>query len=132
MSLRVDQLFSRIAEYLKGRDAYDRNDILAAIKHGFQGTRDDRFPPVTANLDRAANISTWVEPYLAPTPHVTEFRQFKLEMHEGQVCVSARYRCSETATGNEWLNLNLKPADVSPVHIYLHSFIFFIRATNLH
>ena len=103
--LFVDQLFSRIAHYLKKHDAHDRNSILAAIEYGFSGAQFDQ-DPVVQNLDRAANISDWFKPYLAPTPNVTQFRQFKLAMVEGRVCVSARSRCLQDDDSNPWQSLD--------------------------
>ena len=73
----VDQLFSRIAAYLRKHNAYDRQGILDAIESGFKNVEDYPQPPVLKNLDRAANISEWVEPYLAPTPNVTVFDNSK-------------------------------------------------------
>lgn len=104
----LDQLFSRIALYLKSNNAYDRKGILAAIEYGFSATQYVE-PPFVQNLDRAANISEWITPYLAPTPHLTKFRQYKLEMVEGVVCVSARSRCAELQEFNEWRNLDGLP-----------------------
>ena len=100
----VDQLFSRIALYLHQHDAYDRDGILAAIEYGFAGLHDE-LKPVVRNLDRAANISQWVEPYLADTPNVSQFRQFKLEMNDNKVTVSARSRCKDDPEFNPWRNL---------------------------
>lgn len=78
---------------------------MDAIEYGFNAEADT-MPCVTKNLDRAANISDWVEPYLGPTPNVTQFRQFKIEMIQGVVSISARSRCAEDAEFNPWLNLN--------------------------
>ena len=60
--LCLDQLFSRIAEYLRKHDAYDRKGMLAAIEYGFSGEQYEK-KPVVQNLDRAANISDWITPY---------------------------------------------------------------------
>lgn len=117
----LDQLFSRIAEYLKKHDAYDRNGILAAIEYGFHGDHD-AYPPVLRNLDRAANISEWVEPYLGPTPNISQFRQFKLEMIEGKVVVFARSRCADDAEFNQWQDLNMTRG-YSTVHDIIICFI---------
>jgi hypothetical protein len=102
----VDQLFSRIAEYLKKHNASDRNDILAAIEYGFQSI-EDAYGAKVQNLDRAANISEWIQPYLAPITNVTQFRQFKIEKIEGKVVVSARSRCADDDEFNAWQNLNM-------------------------
>jgi hypothetical protein len=102
----LDQLFSRIAEYLKKHDAYDRQSILNAINYGFNAM-DDTHSPILENLDRAANISDWIKPYLAPIPNVSQFRQFKLEMIEGKVTVSARSRCAEDIEFNPWQDLTM-------------------------
>ena len=79
------------------------------------------------NLDRAANISDWIEPYLAPTPNVTQFRQFKLEMIQGRVCVSARSRCAEEAEFNPWTSLEQTPGHtaVSLCHCFAVSLLLF-------
>jgi hypothetical protein len=115
----ADQLFSRIAEYLKKHDAYDRQGILDSIKHGFNAEQDV-LEPVLLNLDRAANISDWIKQYLAPTPNVSQFRQFKLELIEGKVTVCARARCAEDAEFNPWMDLMLKPG-YSQVSIQLNN-----------
>lgn len=107
-SIFLDQLFSRIAEYLRKHDAYDRQGILDAIEYGFAADQYEK-APIVENLDRAANVSEWITPYLAPTPNVTQFRQFKLEKIEGKVCVSGRSRCSEEAEFNAWHSLDQTP-----------------------
>ena len=104
----LDQLFSKIASYLRRNDAHDRNGILRAVLDGFSAPQYDHTPHV-CNLDRAANISEWITPYLGPTPNLTQFRQFKLEMRNGQVCVSARKRCADLAEFNEWESLDHTP-----------------------
>lgn len=58
-------------------------------------------------MDRAANFSAWIEPNLAPTPNVSQFRQFKIEIIEGEVSISARSRCAEDEEFNPWQNLSM-------------------------
>ena len=101
----LDQLFSRIAEYLKKHDAYDRQGILDAIEYGFSAEQDE-FPCEKRNLDRAANFSDWIAPHMSPTPNTTQFRQFKFEKIDGEVTVSARSRCAEDPEHHPWTNLN--------------------------
>jgi len=104
--LFVDQLFSKIAEYLKKHDAHDRKTILAAIDYGFKCIEDEYAnKPFLKNLDRAANISEWIEPYLEPKKNVASFRQFKFEKVDGKVVVQARSRCAEDAEFNQWQSL---------------------------
>ena len=112
----VDQLFSRIAEYLKKHDAYDRQGILDAIEYGFHAEQDN-LKCEKRNLDRAANFSDWIDPYMAATPNTTQFRQFKFEKIDGKVTVSARSRCADDAEYNPWLNLNqtTKPSNSTKV-----------------
>lgn len=104
----ADQLFSRIAEYLRKHDAHDRDGILAAIDYGFSNIENTHQEPYLKNLDRAANISDWIKPYLAPTPNTASFRQFKFEMIDGEVTVCARSRCAEDAEYNPWQALNMQ------------------------
>ena len=88
-------MFSRLAHYLNTHDAYDRDGILDAILNGYRADTD-KMDPVVANLDRAANISDWIAPHLAPTPNLTQFRQFKIEKGiDGTVTVCARRNCAD-------------------------------------
>lgn len=90
---------------------------MAAIAYGFQADQYEK-QPMVENLDRAANISEWIEPYLAPTPNITQFRQFKLEKIEGKVCVSVRSRCSEEEEYNPWQSMTMKPGQAhTPVSL---------------
>lgn len=115
----LDQLFSRIAYYLKRHDAHDRQAILAAIEYGFNAEQYE-LKPMVSNLDRAANISTWITPYLAKTPNLTQFRQFKLEMTQGKVTVLARTRCADIMEFSEWQNLDHSAAD-TPAPVLLRN-----------
>ena len=80
---------------------------MDAIEFGFEGVLNSH-KAVTRNLDRAANISDWVRPYLQKMVNISQFRQFKLEMVERQVTVMARTRCAEDAEFNPWLNLTME------------------------
>ena len=111
----LDQLFSKIAEYLKYHPAYDRQGILDAIDYGFRCIENDQPKPVMKNLDRSANISEWIEPYLAPTPNVTLFRQFKFEKIGDRVMLSVRSRCKEDAKNNPWQSLSVSGSPHSEV-----------------
>ena len=116
----LDQLFSRIAHYLKQHDAHDRKGILRAISEGFSSDQFEK-PAFVKNLDRAANISACMNTYLGPTPNLTQFRQFKLQMYAESVCVLARYRCADVPNHNDWLNLDITPASTpKPVQKHAH------------
>lgn len=82
---------------------------MAAIEYGFSADDQYEQKPIVENLHRAANISDWITPYLAPLPNVTLFRQFKFEMISGKVCLSARSRCAEEAEFNEWQTMEQTP-----------------------
>jgi hypothetical protein len=96
---------------------------LAAIEYGFNSL-DDQHEPKVQNLDRAANISEWIQPYLAPITNVTQFRQFKIEKIEERVVVSARSRCSEDVEFNQWQNLNMTQGTASQVFFCFFKVIF--------
>ena len=69
-------------------------------------------------MDRAANISDWLDNYLAPTPNVKDVRQFKLELIDGKVKVSARSRCADDVQFNQWRDLSGETAKFSSVWIF--------------
>ena len=128
--LCADQLFSRIADYLHKHDAHDRDGILAAIEDGFHGLHYKEKPYVS-NLDRAANISDWLEPYIGPTPHLTEFRQFKLQKMNGKVTVSARSRCGDESEFNQWQDLNKNVGESTPVHIMCVQYVICMNINEM-
>ena len=103
-----DQLFSRIAEYLRRHKAYDRAEIVEAVRRSFRAewqTADT----LTANLDRAANISDWLKPYLKNNvKHLTNFRQFKICVRDNQTILQARKQCAEDPEFNQWCGLDSK------------------------
>jgi hypothetical protein len=100
-------MFSRIAVYLRQNNAFSRAEILTAIVKGFDTDWQTK-EPMTKSLDRAANISEWLEPHIDQTPNVTTFRQFKIEKMDGEVVIWARRRCKEDDPENPWQSLEGK------------------------
>jgi hypothetical protein len=58
----IDQMFSRIAIHLRGRDAHHQFQMHDAVHGAYQSCSGVR--PVCAEIDAVANISSWITPYL--------------------------------------------------------------------
>lgn len=59
----IDQLFSRLAIALKGRNAVDRTELYSVIRDAY--VKWDQ-PPCCSHLESVANMSAFLEPYLEP------------------------------------------------------------------
>ena len=78
----IDQIFSRLAMYLRHRNSRSRMEMLA----GFQKCYTSKMgtTPVTDNVEAVANISDWLPPYLhtmdpqGDRKGISEFYQFQL------------------------------------------------------
>ena len=99
----IDQLFSRVAIWLRKHNATSRIGFREAIINAFKGKWSGK--TVAADIDRAANLSDWLKPILAPMSKkqtgpelrggITEFHQFKLTMLRGQVIMRVRKWCGD-------------------------------------
>ena len=59
----IDQLFSRLAIALRGRNAVDRTELYTVIRDAY--VKWDQ-PPCCVHLESVANMSAFLEPYLEP------------------------------------------------------------------
>ncbi len=59
----IDQLFSRVAQWLRKNNALSRIGFRAAIVNAFQGKWNGK--TTTGDIESAANVSDWLKPYLA-------------------------------------------------------------------
>ena len=85
----IDQMFSRFAIALRGRNMLSRDDMTRVLEDGFTfegGTR-----PKVEHWDRLANISDWLKAYITLPQGVMRFRHFRFGLSEaGQVMVQVR------------------------------------------
>lgn len=103
----IDQLFSRLATYLRFNDARSRIEMCRALQFCYTDKNGNR--PKAGFLDNVANISQWLEARLAPTAAkegvrdgVMKFRQFWIKMHKGEPVFQCRANCSK---GEVWRGL---------------------------
>ena len=59
----IDQLFSRVAQYLRKHNALSRRGFRQAIIDAFRGKWTNK--TTTGDIERAGNLSEWLEPHLA-------------------------------------------------------------------
>ena len=99
----IDQMFSRLAIWLRKHNATSRIGFREAIMNAFKpkwaGT------PVAENIDSAANISDFLKDYMAPMSKkqkgpeqregITKFHQFKFTMLQGVVIMRVREWCGD-------------------------------------
>jgi hypothetical protein len=71
----IDQLFSRLAIWLRTHDCLSRLDLTKAAAHAFES---DQERPTIAHMDRVANISDYLEPYVRQLKGITKYHQFKI------------------------------------------------------
>ena len=100
----IDQMFSRIAVWLRKHNATSRIGFREAILSAFTKTQ---WPGTTqaADIESAANISHYLEGFLAPMGSVpngpsqregiTNFHQFKFTKLEGVVVMRVREMCGD-------------------------------------
>lgn len=109
-------MFSKTAGYLRSHNATDRNGILESIKGFTPNWGKHEVNPYVQNLDRAANVSGWLNQYLANLPHLTDFRQFEIQKEsDGEVVVRARGRCMDDDEFNKWSSLSGVAGEVTKV-----------------
>jgi len=114
----IDQLFSRLAVYLRRNDATDREDFLRAFTASYVSKWGGRAKGF--NLSTAANISDWLEGKVAfgepsvcklasmaqvgQTDGIAKFRQFMFRKQEGITIMQVRTRCGDDCVA--WRGLN--------------------------
>ena len=104
----IDQMWSKVAGYLRTHNALDRKGILDAVAAGFK----PYWGPdgaIVENLETAANISEWLKTYLANfSVQKHEFHQYQVfeDTATRQVMVQGRPRCVDHEL-NVWQAMDL-------------------------
>ena len=104
----IDQFFSRLAVYLRTHHARSRKELCQAVHDCYLSKFGKR--PKTENIDNAANISEWLEPYLnnmkqaVNRPGITNYHQFRLRRSSDGSNVHMQVREWAT-TGDPWRGL---------------------------
>lgn len=103
----IDQLFSRLATYLRFHNARSRAELCQAFQrcyHDKEGTR-----PKAGEMDNVANISDWLEERLATSASTQSrdglmcFRQFWIHLHKDEPVFRCRENCAQ---GEKWRGLD--------------------------
>ena len=89
----IDQLFSRLAVYLRHNNALSRSQLAQCIRRAYKSKEGDE--PVVIHWDRVANISQWLDKNnrTAKMPGLTAFHHFRIfepSSFNGQVWLQAR------------------------------------------
>ena len=98
----IDQFFSRLAVAMRQTDAHSRLALSRIIENAVQvNTRSQvdktkrvqaaQSRPITANMDRLANMSEYLEPHLGNFDGIMQWRQFKICWHPPDSTSSVRY-----------------------------------------
>lgn len=78
----IDQMFSCISKYLSSHDAPSRLAFGEAVKRAFHNKESPEGPctvtPEVVHLDRLANISDYMKPFLCDYPNITNWHQFRV------------------------------------------------------
>ena len=102
----IDQMFSRLATYLRFHDARSRAEMCRAIQLCYHDKNGKQ--PKAGPMDNVANISDWLDKRLAPTSSTATrdglmcFRQFWIKLHKGQPVFKCRANCAQ---GEVWRGL---------------------------
>ena len=101
----IDQLFSRIATYLRKNNATSRIGFREAILKAFKGKWTDKV--VSGDIESAANVSDWLKDKIHPMSKkkngmdqregITEFHQFKFSLLQGVPIMQVRKWCGDKA-----------------------------------
>jgi hypothetical protein len=86
----IDQMFSRFAIALRGRNMRSRQEMAQVMRGAYQD-RDGYFPKVV-HWDRIANISTWLTPFLRMPEGVMKYRHFRVMRATEKVSVMLQVR----------------------------------------
>jgi hypothetical protein len=99
----IDQMFSRIALWLRKHNATSRIGFREAILEGFKGKWSGK--TLAEDIESAANVSDWLNDKLAPMGQkktgpdlrdgITKFHQFKFSMLKGVVIMRVREWCGD-------------------------------------
>jgi hypothetical protein len=99
----IDQMFSRIAEWLRKHDATSRIGFREAILAGFKGKWTGNV--VAGDIERASNLSHWLPQFLnsmekksfgpAQREGITKFHQFRFSLLQGVPIMRVREWCGD-------------------------------------
>ena len=73
----IDQFFSRIAMYLRTRDAHSRLELARIISHLHASSSDWGKVRLVKHWENVANISGWLGERVHAMPSITQWQQFK-------------------------------------------------------
>lgn len=119
----IDQIFSRLAVYLRKHNVRNQFELLEALKAAY--TPRDGHEVQTGHLVTVANISDWIEPVLASTSNqagrdgITQFHEFTFVKHNGDTVMTVREWCGDESERPKAL------------HRYQHAHTVFEREPNL-
>lgn len=111
----VDQMFSRLAVHLMGVDSKSRAGLLRCLREGFSMSNGGSVHG--EHLDRAANISHFLEPLLeSKLEGVTNYQMFKISKSDARTVLEAYV--TELSEFSEGLtqNWSLFALDVPPLN----------------
>jgi hypothetical protein len=97
----IDQIFSRLAVYLRKHDCRNQEELLECLQEAFTPKHGHRVQ--VGHLTTVANISDWIKPYLTSmsagagglegNDGLMQFRQFRFTMVDGKTCMQCREKC---------------------------------------
>ena len=103
----IDQIFSRLAMYLRHHDSRSRIEMMDGFASSYKSKMGTR--PITAHIEAVANISHWLETYLASMEPsgdqkgISNFYQFKLYKQDREARMQVREWCNND---DVWTGLN--------------------------
>lgn len=83
----VDQMFSRLAVHLMATNSRCRAELLRCLENGFHMSGGESV--YGEHLDRAANISDFIGPYLEDIKGISNYQMFKITKVDGVTCLEA-------------------------------------------
>jgi len=115
----IDQFFSRIATKLRRSASRSRKELAHVIEESYKMPSTNA-RPLVQHLDRVANFSHWIEPYLRRQNFIGIglYRQFRIYRNShGEAVVQCRPRCGfrdETETAIFYAQPPLQMLNVPP------------------
>jgi len=113
----IDQLFSRVATYLRKHDARSRAEFLQAFEDSFNPRK---YPTETAkytdNIEQAANFSDYfditnmlssMEAQEGKRSGISQFHQFKILKEDGKIVLYVREWCATSLDSDPWRGLQI-------------------------
>lgn len=112
----IDQIFSRVATYLRKHNAVSRAEFLEAFAASYKARRhEEDSRKFTANIEQAANMSDLFDNLNILNPMgssekrdgITKFHQFKFVKEAGVVVMYVREWCAETPEKEPWRGIDI-------------------------